>query len=867
MFMKKYLVVMLIACLCFSWGQAQSIRSCRQTGDSLMLELSDGELRLYPLADNAVRVKFVYQEPVLPDWVYVETEKPDWSVTETTEEISLRLPRLVVRVNKEKGTLAYFTPDGRSVLQEKERRLTPSQVQGEATCCAMQAFYSPEGESLFGLGQFQDGYLNVRGLSRRLTQVNTQIAIPFVLSDKGYGILWNNYGLTEFNPADSVVALVRVASRGDAETVDVTSTEGAKQELRERFIFTSSLNIREAGRYAIMLDVGQTMARRHHLKIGKKTVLDLKNLWLPPTASAIVELEAGVYPIEAELEKEDNPKVYYKKVTDETVFRSPVAEAVDYTVFAGNADEVIASYRRTTGEVPMMPRWALGYIHCRERFHSQDEIIQTAARFRNDSLPMDIIVQDWQYWGKHGWNAMRFDESAYPDPKKLTDDVHALNARLMLSVWSKIDPSSEVGQLMQDKGYYIPQTSWIDFFNPDAAAYYWKNFSKRLLKPYGIDAWWLDATEPENDDLLGRKVWNRSVPAQVYRNVYPLLVNKTVYEGSRRDVPGRRVMLLTRSGFPGMQRYATVTWSGDVGYDWETLRRQIVGGLGMVVSGQPWWTYDAGGFFRPGQNQYTDPAYHECFLRWLQASVFLPLTRVHGYQSNTEFWNYGETVTRLAREALNTRYSLFPYLYSETARINRKGSTLMRPLVMDFAGDSLALAQKYEYMFGPSLLVAPVVEPGKSNWDVYLPYTPGGWYDFWTGTKSGENGTWKTVPVTLARIPVFVKAGTILPLTSGKPQTTREAACADWTIHVFAGTDGTYTVYEDNGVDYAYEQGAYSQIRMEWNDAKGELVIWPRDGSFPGMNTVRRLHIVRYAEDRQERQAVYAGEKLVLKFP
>lgn len=864
--MKKRICWVLFVCLCFTLGWAQSVRSYRQAEDSLTVVLSEGEIRLYPLADNAVRVKYVRQEPVLPDWMYVGNDKPVWSVKETGEEITLGLPGLVVRIDKEKGTLAYFTPEGKPILQEKERQLVASSVQGEPTRCAAQCFYSPADENLFGLGQFQDGQLNVRGLSRRLTQVNTQIAVPFVLSDKGYGILWNNYGLTEFNPADSLITLTRTVSSGDAETVDVTSAEGGKQEVRERFVFTSSLIIRESGRYAVMLDVGQTMARRHHLKIGNQTVFDMKNLWLPPTTSAIVELEAGVYPVEAELEKEDRPKVYYRKVTDETVFRSPVAEAVDYTVFAGKADEVIAAYRRVTGEVPMMPRWALGYIHCRERFHGQDEIVQTATRFRNDSLPMDVIVQDWQYWGKYGWNAMRFDESGYPDPKKLVDDVHALDARLMLSVWSKIDPASEVGKLMQGKGYYIPQTSWIDFFNPDAAAYYWENFNKRLLKPYGIDAWWLDATEPENDDLLGRKVWNQTVPGEVYRNVYPLLVNRTVYEGSRREMPDRRVMLLTRSGFPGMQRYATATWSGDVGHDWETLRRQIVGGLGMVVSGQPWWTYDAGGFFRPGQSQYTDPAYHECFLRWLQAGVFLPLTRVHGYQSDTEFWNYGEEVVALARRALDTRYSLFPYIYSEAARTHYGGGTLMRPLVMDFAGDSLALAQKYEYMFGPSLLVAPVVEPGKNRWEVYLPHVQGGWYDFWTGAKTAGNGTWETVPVTLEQIPVFVKAGTILPLASGKPQTTREAADAGWTVRIYAGADAAYTVYEDNGIDYAYEQGAYALVRMEWDEAKGELTIHPREGSFPEMKAVRPLRIIRYAGDRQEKQVIYKGKKLTVKF-
>ena len=290
----------------------------------------------------------------------------------------------------------------------------------------------------------------------------------------------------------------------------------------------------------------------------------------------------------AELSKGDVPTLYYNKVKDETVFRSPLATAVDYTVMVGTPDEVIASYRELTGPSPLMPQWALGYIHCRERFHSSDEILTTAKRFRDEHLPADIMVQDWQYWGKYGWNAMRFDEQFYPDPKALTDQLHQMGMRLMVSVWSKIDKQSEVGKQMEADRYYIPGTDWIDFFNPDAAAAYWKNFSQRLV-PLGIDAWWQDATEPENDDLAGRRVNNGKWSGEEVRNIYPLMVNKTVYEGLRKDVPGQRPMILTRCAFPGIQRYGSAMWSGDVGNDWETLRRQIVAGLGMQAAGIPWW--------------------------------------------------------------------------------------------------------------------------------------------------------------------------------------------------------------------------------------------------------------------------------------
>ena len=436
------------------------------------------------------------------------------------------------------------------------------------------------------------------------------------------------------------------------------------------------------------------------------------------------------------------------------MFRSPVADGVDYTVFVGSPDEIIATYRELTGECPQMPEWALGYIHCRERFHSSDEILQTANRFRSENLPVSMLVQDWQYWGKYGWNSMRFDEAFYPDPKALTDSLHQMGMKLMLSVWSKIDKNSEVGQQMLAANYYIPETDWIDFFNPEAAAAYWKNFKERLL-PLGIDAWWQDATEPENDDLLGRKVNNGRWRGEQVRNVYPLLVNKTVYEGL--VAAGKEPMILTRCGFAGIQRYGSAMWSGDVGNDWETFRRQITAGLGMQAAGIPWWTYDAGGFFRP-QKQYTDSAYIERMLRWIETAVYLPLMRVHGYMSNTEPWNYGQEAQTIIANCLKERYQLLPYIKRCAKAVSEQGSTLMRPLVFDFAHDAEALKQKYEYMFGPALLISPVTEPGVTTWRTYLPKHPGGWTDYHTG-KYYDGGQYVETPVTKAYIPVFVRVG------------------------------------------------------------------------------------------------------------
>ena len=691
-----------------------------------------GLIKVTKVARNAVRIQYTTAEAKasdLPDWLYVKHGE-------------VKTADIACTVDTERQTVTVSDKTGKAVFRATSHEL----ADGTATLC----FDSPAGERLFGLGQFQDGYSNVRGLSRRLTQVNTQISIPMLLSSKGYGLLWNNYGMTEFNPCHQSVRLTKAEGTGQTEEVDATSTTGNKKELRQRHLFEATLDIAEAGDYTLLLDVGQKMARRHNLCIDGTTVIDQQNIWLPPTTSAIVHLGKGRHRLSAELTKDDQPTLYYNKVTDTTTMRSPVATAVDYTVFTGSADEIIAAYRELTGPCPEMPKWALGYIHCRERFHSQQEILATANRFRQEQMPVSIIVQDWQWWGKYGWNAMRFDEDHYPDPKALTDSLHRMDIRLMLSVWSKIDKTSEVGRQMERDGYYIPGTDWIDFFNPDAAAAYWRHFNERLV-PLGIDAWWQDATEPENDDLAGRTVNRGRWTGEQVRNVYPLLVNKTVYEGLVKA--GREPMILTRCGFPGIQRYGSALWSGDVGNDWETFRRQITAGLGVQAAGIPWWTYDAGGFFRPA-DQYTDTAYIERMLRWIETSVYLPLMRVHGYMSNTEPWNYGDEAKQIIADCLKRREQLRPYIEQCAERVSKEGYTLMRPLVFDFADDEEALSQKCEYMFGPELLVSPVTEPGVTTWKTYLPRQQGGWTDIRTG-RHYDGGQYVTTAVDKARIPVF----------------------------------------------------------------------------------------------------------------
>jgi alpha-D-xyloside xylohydrolase len=850
--MKQIISLLIILWLFSTSLIAGEIKKWSKTDTAVTFSLPKGTLTIYPLTNNTVRVRFSKEGTHMSQSIILseKVKTPTFTVKESKSEILIELKKLTVVVDRNTSVLKFKDAFGKIILSEKEggRIIDNATVQGEATYTVEQKFASTADEFIYGTGQFQDGFLNIKGLTRRLTQVNTQIAIPFIVSNKGYGLLWHNYGLTDFNPADSKVDMSPVGASGEIITVEVTTSEGTKKEKRQYSGFSGTFNVEKKGRYAVLLDMGQKMARQYNLVIDNKEIINFNNYWLPPTTSTFVDLDAGKHTVLINGEKSDKPKLFYRLVEDETIFRSPVAEALDYVVFAGKADEVIASYRQLSGAAPMMPIWALGYIHCRERFKSQDEIVQNAAEFRNRRLPMDLMVQDWQYWGKYGWNAMRFDEKDYPDPAKMVEDLHKLNARLMVSVWSKIDGNSELGKEFTTRNYYIPNTEWVDFFNKEAATYYWKNFSAKLLIPYKIDAWWQDATEPENDDLAGRRINNGTQPGEVMRNVYPLFVTKTVYEGSRCDVPDKRVCILTRSAFSGEQRYASATWSGDIGNDWETLRRQITGGLNLMVTGLPWWTFDAGGFFRPGKGQYTDSLYHERFMRWFQVATFCPLQRVHGYQTDTEFWRFGEKLEGEALKYLDLRYRMLPYIYSQAAAITFDASTIMRPLVMDFSPDRKALEQKYEYMFGPSLLVAPVLAPGVKTWDVYLPENRAGWYDFWTGKKT-IGGQIVKVNSPIEQIPLFVKAGSILPL-GPKKQFTSEKVEDITELRIYNGADASFKLYEDDGVSYGYEKGEYTIIPIRWDNKRRELTIEARKGSFHGMIKEKVFNIVFVEEGK-----------------
>ena len=823
-----------------------------------------GVLSVVPIAEGALRVRCAPQSaPAPPNLVLLHQESNvRFSLRRSTDFLTLATSKLTATLNRKTGVLRFSDAKGRVLLEESPggRRVRPSTIQGQPTLIAEERFRAPADEHIFGSGQFQDGFLDIRDVPRRLTQVNTQIAIPFLFSSKGYGLLWHNYGLTDLNPTTNRLELAR-ETVGNTTTDAVTTTDGTRNVRRTAAVFIGDFETGAAGRHAMMLDVGQAMARRYHVEIDGNTVVDFANTWLPPTTSWFLELKPGKHHVRVEGGTSDRPVLSWRPSAAETVLQSPVSDGIDYVVFAGSSgDEIIGAYRAVIGDVPLFPLWAYGFIQCRERYTSSDDILENAREFRERKLPMDVIVQDWQYWGKYGWNAMQWDEAHYPDPAGLVRQLHDLHAKFMVSVWSKIEPNSVVGKQFTERNLYLPGTQWVDFFNPEARELYWKNFSSRMLS-LGIDAWWQDATEPENDALAGQMTF--AGPGDRFRLAYPLLVTKTVYEGQRKDAPNQRVFILTRSAFPGVQHYGSATWSGDVGNDWETLRRQVAAGLNYSVTGMPYWTTDAGGFFRPGAGQYTDAGYHERFLRWLQFATFSPLMRVHGYQTTTEPWHYGREVEAQARQYLEMRYRLLPYIYSQAAEITLHGSTLMRPLVMDFPNDERALLQKHEYMFGPSFLVAPVLQPGVKDWPTYAPPTPGGWFDWWTEKKVSSGDT-STLDAPLSKIPLLVKAGSIIP-QGPVQQYTGEDQKGELELRIYPGADANFTLYEDEGLNYAYEKGVRATISFQWNDRLRTLSIGERKGTYPGMIANRQFTVhVAGTGASSDKRVQYAGQKLSL---
>ncbi|MCU7552274.1 glycoside hydrolase family 31 protein [Chitinophagaceae bacterium LB-8] len=863
--LKLLLLIGLIPALVF--GQVYQKHSLQK--DRVSIQLSEGLLNIIPLSDQAVRVQWE-KNKMKEEREFVLINKlpvPAFKFVETGSKLKLSTNSVTVLFDKQTGVIEYSDQTGKIFLCEKagSRKLLPDSVSGEPCFVAEQSFDSPADEYLFGLGQFQDGAYNLRNISRKLIQVNTQISIPFLYSSRGYGILWHQYGLTYFNPADNVVQLLKNdTASGEKRDAEVTTTSGTQRVSQQQLLYTGKFTVDEDGEYSVMLDLGN-MDNRHLVIIDGTPYIDQSNLWLPPAASKLVKLKAGEHSVQVVCRSTNKPKLSWKPAGNETTFRSPNARSLDYIVFYGrNADDVINNYRSLSGNVPMLPLWAYGFWQCRERYTSGKHLVETVQEFRKRKLPMDVIVQDWQYWGKYGWGVPKFDETNYPNPDQFIKQLHDLNAHFSISVWENLDKKSEIAKEYNSKNLYIPNSPWIDIYNPETQYTHWSALNKNLFS-YGVDSWWMDATEPENDALTDKQTYFGL--GDFYRLTYPLFVSKAVYEGQRKTNNQKRVAILTRSAYAGQQRFGTINWSGDIGWNWDAFKRQIVAGLNYSLTGMPYWTTDIGGFFRPGRSQYTDSKYHDILTRWFQWGTFNTIFRMHGYQTETEPWKYGEAVETNMRSMLNLRYRLLPYIYSEGWQVVSKGSTIMRPLVMDFKNDPTAIGQSYQYMFGKAFLVAPVTEPNVSEWNVYLPKSPA-WYDFWTGHRFNGGQTIKTASPQ-DRIPVFVKAGSIVPM--GKfLQSTAEKSMDTLEIRIYPGADAQFLLYSDEGDNYNYEKGKYKVIPFRWNEQQKILTIDRQQGSYEGALKKQVFNIVWVSESQgygtcispKVKSIVYTGEKI-----
>jgi alpha-D-xyloside xylohydrolase len=862
---KLIFLITLLPALSF----AQVYKKHNLQKDRLSIQLTEGTLSLIPLSEKAIRVQWDKGMKEEREFVFInKLPAPAFKISEAGSKLKLSTNAITVSFDKTTGVIDYSDNTGKIFLSEKagSRKLKPDTVGGQNCFVAEQSFDSPSNEYLFGLGQFQDGQYNLKNITRKLTQVNSQIAIPFLYSSRGYGILWHQYGLTEFNPSDNVVTLTKKDTTGGGGTVEVTTTSGTQRVSRQQALYTGKVNIPKDGDYTMMLDLGN-MESRHLLVIDGQPYIDQTNQWLPPAASKIVNLKAGEHTVQVLCKAANTPKLTWKPVGNETTFRSINAKSLDYVVFYGkNADEVIANYRNLSGNVPMLPLWAYGFWQCRERYTSGKHLVQTVEEFRRRNLPMDVIVQDWQYWGKNGWGVPQFDTTNYPNPQGFIKQLHDLNANFSISVWENLDKKSEVAKEYLAKDLYLPNSPWIDIYKPETQKTHWNALNKNLFS-LGVDSWWMDATEPENDALVGKQTYFGL--GDFYRLTYPLFVSEAVYKGQREANDQKRVAILTRSAFAGQQRFGTINWSGDIGWDWDTYKRQIVAGLNYNLTGMPYWTTDIGGFFRPGRGQYTDAKYHDILTRWFQWGTFNPIFRIHGYQTETEPWKYGDTVMNNMRSMMNLRYRLMPYIYSEAWQVSKNGSTIMRPMVMDFKNDATAIGQTYQYMFGKSFLVAPITEPGVTQWNVYLPQSAA-WYDFWTGKRFTGGQTVKA-DAPQDKIPLFVKAGSIVPMgkflqyTSEKPMDTLE-------IRIYPGADGQFTLYNDEGNNYNYEKGKYTVIPFKWNEQQQTLTVDKQQGGYAGALKKCVLNVVWVNESNgkgieispKAKTVIYKGERITV---
>ncbi len=825
-------------------------------------------------------------------------EKVDYQYRLLEDTLYVTTAALQAKLNVKDGRLAIYRSNGELVLQEtadggrsfdyvgKDNRQKCYEIQ--------QCFLSPQDEAFYGLGQHQSGEMNYRDKPERLYQYNTKVSVPFVVSDRHYGILWDNYSYSkwgdprEYEPLsqfrlydkyhqEGALTASYINRKNPQEVFERRESQLVYEDLESIKAFPKEVNLSKslvewegyvqsdkdgdyrfllyyAGYVRVFID-GQEVVKerwrtawnpnyykfRYAMQAGKKH--HLKILWQPDGGSSYLALRSLDVP---------------ENEASEISFWSEMATQMDYYVMAGdNADDVVAAYRYLTGKAQVMPKWAMGFWQSRERYKTQEELLATLAAFRQRQIPIDNIVQDWSYWEEDQWGSHEFDAKRFPDPQAMVDSVHALQARLMISVWPKFYHNTQhykeldaiggmyhraVDDSIKDwigKGYV---GSFYDVFNPQARQLFWNQMSEHLYS-LGMDAWWMDASEPDilsNADMSYRKALMSPTAmgsATRWFNAYGLLNAQGIYEGQRSENPDDRVFLLTRSGYAGSQRYGAVIWSGDIGTRWEDMAAQITAGLNYSISGNPYWTMDNGGFcvenryMKAKEGSADREEWRELNVRWHQFGAFVPIFRSHGQYPYREIWHIApeeHPAYAAMKYYTELRYRLMPYIYSMAAWCHFDDYTMMRPLMMDFSQDKQVLNLSDQYMFGPALMVAPVCQYQARSREVYFPQGET-WYDVYEG-ECYEGGQWKRVAAPYHRMPLFARQGSIIPMGEVIQHTAQPQN--ELSLLVYPGADAEFSLYEDDGLHYNYEKGEFANVRFAYDEESSTLRISDREGAY-----------------------------------
>ena len=938
----------LLLTLFLALGLSASAAGVKRSGNFVTVSVEQPEangaqlVRLQVVNDNIIRVQST-AEKAFPKkhkslMIVDQKAKPQFSVKEEGGKVIVSAKNVRAEVEKKSGRVVFFDAQGKQLLKETtqqgktfERFTVPEREIGVGTLTEQERnawtwhmqFDSPDDEAFYGLGQHQAEDFNYKGVNEELFQYNTKVSVPFVISNKNYGLLWDSYSYCRWGNPNDYQQLHRaftiynkggnkgsltgtyVDARGkklvreedsiyfeNSETVGNLPTgfrlEGARV-VYEGFLQAPQTTdyhfiLYYAGYIRVFLDGKEVVAERWrtawnpnswkftcNMVKGKKTPLRIE--WEPDGGVSYCGLRAAI------------PQT--KEVQNRLSVWSEMARDMDYYFIAGkNLDEVISGYRTLTGKAQIMPKWVLGFWQSRERYKTSGEIEGTLSEFRKRRIPVDNMVQDWNYWKLDSWGNHTFEESRFPNPQAMLDSVHAMGGRFMISVWPKFYCTVDNYKALDKKGWMYLQAvkdsiydwlgfmgSFYDAYDPGARKLFWKQMNDNLYTKYkyGIDAWWMDASEPNVRDCT--PMWYRkalSGPTALgssteYFNAYSIVNADAIYNGQRSVNPNQRVFLLTRSGFAGEQRYSTATWSGDIGTRWEDMRAQMTAGLNYCMAGIPFWGMDQGGFCvenryvkaqqifdETGEETEDLKEWRELQTRWNQFGCFIPLYRAHGQWPLREVWNIAPDNHPAYKTIVwydKLRYRMMPYLYSIAAWANLKDYTLMRGLIMDFNGDKNVENIPDQWMFGPSFMACPIGYYGARSREVYFPQQRG-WYDLYTG-KYIAGGQTLEVEAPYERIPVYVPEGSIIPF-GPEIQWSDEKPAELINLYVYEGKDAEFLLYEDEGTNYNYEKGKYATINITYSESSKTLTIGARKGSFNGMLQNRRFNVVTISKNHAQ---------------